>query len=792
MKSNLFPKWLLLSSCWAILLLTIRSPGESADETNSYWAIPLPGKQASNRPIVNRYGIPFVKGTLVFSPKGSARVNVGGIARRIFLLGMTTSAKISGWSDPTNYSVRYFIGDELGQIQLDYVDGTRQTFPLVLGQNIWWPPPFNLFPAQVPPADAKLNSAFAAALRLYLPAPVEDGNYVAVIAPKLVPLQSITVETSPAKKGTPVIAGITFELVGTNRIAGTTPLMPGAFSEGFTEFVEKKPLRPAGEEQNQTRHELKNLNLAFYSSDESFKGHVAPQTPQGYAGPDVSFKGGLAAEVLANAFSCNVQDMLNKIDPDGMYHTSTKGAVWWRDDGMGSTNTGKYYDQCWSRDMGRSLEELSELNYTNVALRSADYGLRMAHLWEENPLLKFHGEFLPPHWGRVINKPDNHIAFENDGHGLIIMFLYRLWERLPNRDEWLRARWPDIKAAGDWILWQFEHSKISGATGGALHTTGESASGSGNSVYPDVICMHALRALAQMADSIGETNSATQWHQRADEMQAAIGSHYIINDPKYGRVWTLEHAGWPYKSTILGPLVFLSDYEGFAPEEENDNWRSVNEAAYQRLIDTYQPFGFYGLTMGYGQGFVAQSALLLDRMHDATTMLDWAAKEIYDPRFGSFIVSEGVQMDPTGQFWFRFGDLGNGVQEAEIVKTLRMVIGVDDTQPGRLQFYPRMPYDWKEITVNKYPVLFENSGKLQNTFLNYNLVRSNNGMKLEISADEALGPVVMRLGPFEKKPEISKISVNGQSPTGAVVEHSGDSWWVRFSANVGIAKDNRG
>ena len=70
----------------------------------------------------------------------------------------------------------------------------------------------------------------------------------------------------------------------------------------------------------------------------------------------------------------------------------------------------------------------------------------------------------------------------------------------------------------------------------------------------------------------------------------------------------------PDKSTVLGPLIFLADYQGFAPEDDNAAWRPVNAAAYQRLIDTYQPFGFYGQAMGYGQGFVTQSALLLDRM----------------------------------------------------------------------------------------------------------------------------------------------------------------------------------
>lgn len=209
-----------------------------------------------------------------------------------------------------------------------------------------------------------------------------------------------------------------------------------------------------------------------------------------------------------------------------------------------------------------------------------------------------------------------------------------------------------------------------------------------------------------------------------------------------------------------------------------------NEAAYQRLIDTYQPFGFYGLTMGYGQGFVSQSALLLDRMRDATVMLNWLAKEIYDPRLGSFIVSEGVQIDPTGQFWYRFGDLGNGVQEAEIIKTLRLVLGVDDTQPGRTRFYPRMPYEWSEMAVEKYPVLFQGSGKLQAASLHYKLVRSGDGMELQIGADKDLGPIELRLGPFAKRPKASNILVNGQTPAGTAIEHSGDSWWIKFRSSL--------
>ena len=144
-----------------------------------------------------------------------------------------------------------------------------------------------------------------------------------------------------------------------------------------------------------------------------------------------------------------------------------------------------------------------------------------------------------------------------------------------------------------------------------------------------------------------------------------------------------------------------------------------------------------------------------------------------------------MEIDPTGRFWYRIGDLGNGVQEGEIVKTLRLVIGVDDTQPGRLQFFPRLPFDWTEMAVQKYPVVFENSGKMKTAFLHYQLERTANGMRLQIAADQELGLVGMRLGPFEQQSDVSDIQVNGQSPAGASIEHSGDSWWVRFKMMVG-------
>ncbi|MGH7940656.1 MAG: hypothetical protein ACREFR_06245, partial [Limisphaerales bacterium] len=656
---------------------------------------------------------------------------------------------------------------------------------LVLGESVWFGRPFYRY-QQPFPTDARLRKAFADALNLYPASPVKDGNYIAVITPKPGTVQSITIENSTNKRGTLILNGLTLETANDQDIPNATILPPDAFPPAFKRFIAAKSLRERGTGERQADEHLKELSLALYNSDKNFShSHVVPEAPRDYSGPEVSFAGSQYAKVLANVFSFNVQDISDKVDADGMYHTSTKGAISWNGNGFGTyeTNVGTYYATSWSRDMGRSLQELTILGYTNDAVRCADYCLRMAKLWE-NPKLAYRGHILLPHWSRVANRPQNAPPFENDGHGLVTMFLYKLWQRLPDRDEWLRARWPIIKDAGDWVVWQLNHPEISGSTNGVLHTTGECAAGNGYSVYGDYACMNALRALARMADSIEETNSADQWRHYADKMQLAMANQYIIDDPKYGLVWTLDHAGWPTHPTVLGPLILSADYDGFAPHNDTTSWRSVDEAAYQRLLDTYRPFGFYGQAMGYGQGFVTESALLLDRMRDATVMLDWIAKQIYNPRIGCFICPEGVQVDPTGRYWFPAGDLGNGVQEAEIIKTLRLVIGVDDTQPDRLQFYPRMPFNWKEITVKQYPVLFENSGKMDTTLLHYKLERSRRGMNLEIGADQPLGRVAMRLGPFERSPDLANIRVNGQTPRNARIQHSGDSWWVGFAVEL--------
>ncbi|HEY4001364.1 MAG TPA: hypothetical protein VGO93_21000, partial [Candidatus Xenobia bacterium] len=496
-------------------------------------------------------------------------------------------------------------------------------------------------------------------------------------------------------------------------------------------------------------------------------------------GPRVRFTGDVEADILTAMFYANVQDIRHKIDLTGMYHTSTAYAPSWGDyTGFGTwaDRVGRYYDESWTRDLGRSLQELTELGYLDPATSCADYCFRAARRWAQDPKLAYRGVQLPPHWSRIANRPEpmvGHGVFENDGHGLVMLFTYKLWQRQPDPAGWLRLHWSDVVAAGDWIAWQLDHPDVSGATQ-VLQTDSECAGGIGPAKYADMACLEGLDAYAAMADSIGASEAAERWRQTAARLRAGMEAAYFATDA-YGPTWTLRPAGWPHLSTNLGPLILRADLQGWSSEDEAADWRLRDLHAYQRLVDTYRPFGFYGSAMGYGQGFVTEAALLLDRMQDASAMLHWLAKATWYPRDQPFIVPEGCEIEPGGRFWHRVGDLGNGVQEGEAVKVMRLVLGVDDTRPERTRLMPRLPSPWTELNLSNYPVLTVDRGRPVTRHVTVRYHRAGDQASIDLASDGAIAHLDTRLGPFSHA--VDQARLNGQVVAGRP-EQSGDSWWL--------------
>lgn len=751
-------------------------------------------------------GVPFLVGAgSIAAENGGTVARIDCRVKHIYLLGMTNSLDQGNycWFSPMDYAGRFFVGDRLGAIRVSYADGAVDLYPLVLGESLWWGRKFTQNPEPFI-SDAAAAAALKDSLRLYPAAPTPDGRYLAVISPRSAAVQSVEIVDSAAKNGSPVILGLTVEPESGEAVPKGVALPHDAASAELAAFVKTSALRREGDDETTAAKKLVQLREALYTTRSNFPKHVDVTVPEGYKGPEFKFEGDAFAEVLTNVLYANLEDISERVDAEGMYHTSAKGAATWGGyEGFGTyqEGIGSYYPQSWTRDMGRSLGELCAFGYLDEAKRCADYVFAKARVWEERPELRLNGVVLPRHICRVLQGPSTDPGqgcFENDGQGLTALFVYNLWRRIPDRDEWLKAHWEDVQGLGDWVIWQFEHPEVSGAKE-VLRTDSECSGGIGYSVYADMACMEALKGLADMAVSIGHASKAAQWRARAEKMRAGCESTYIVNDEKYGKVWTLAHSGWPNRSTVMGPVIIPSDRSGFLGQT-NDKWRAYNDATYRRQVESYKPFGFFGVAMGYGQGFVTQSALLLDKMDDATEMLRWAARATYCAAYKPYIVPEGCEVDPTGRFWHRTGDLGNGVQQAEIVKALRVVIGIDDSSPSRLSLCPRMPVGWTGVSIGRYPAVIRPGAETEIAQLSYSLTHKQEGWRLDVSSDRPLPAVDMRLGPLVSDSSKSgswteslrgkvadSVLVNGTRVKADVVR-SGDSWWVKLSVPAGQTK----
>ena len=57
-------------------------------------------------------------------------------------------------------------------------------------------------------------------------------------------------------------------------------------------------------------------------------------------------------------------------------------------------------------------------------------------------------------------------------------------------------------------------------------------------------------------------------------------------------------------------------------------------------------------------------------------------------------------------------------------------------------------------------------------------------LELTLSANQEVRKVQIRLGPFNMEPKPGSLLVNGKIVAVSNTEHSGDSWWIRFTAPV--------
>jgi len=752
-------------------------------------------------------GVPFMAlppTSTAARENGETRLPCGFTADHLYLLGMIgmPDRGVPCWV-PWNPAERLFIGDRLGSVVIEYAGGKRDEIPLTLGHTAWWYAPYTGMGAVEPFASSPAARAvLEAALDIRPTGGIGGQAYFCAIQPRQERIAAIRIVDNPEKVGMPVITGIS---VDSRDRAGTLgpPLPATAATAGEAAWLRAHTISSTRPVPATVAGRLQALRHVLYTSPADCKGPIKVTIPAGFRGPRLTFRGPGAADILTGIYYHSLQDMDDKVDADGTFHTSTRAAPSWGGyEGFGAWHPayGAYYDHAWSRDLGRVLGELAEWGLTSEAEACVNWCNQwLGWLPAQFPRFQAAGQPVPGHWVRIINHPEwtqtkglpeGFGNLENDGHGLIMLFQYRAWLHAGRTPRWVQERWEAMRTAAEYVCWLLDHSEISGAHDDVL--VSDSEGGVGTSIYCDVPCMLGLRAYAEMAWVAGHNGECTRWRDYADHLQEGIGRWYAATDPRWGQVWD-EGKGpvWPFHHGTLAAAITWPDYRGLDLSLMPSDWLARCRATLRRQLAACRPDHASGVAMGYGQCFITQGALLLDEMAEASACVKRLAELTYYPGHKPFIVPEGVEITPDGRWWHRTGDLGNGVQEGEAIKCVRIILGIDDSDPARVRIMPRLPLDWRELVVEGYPVMAQaGEGVVCRSVTLQWWRHKESEYKITLAADGPLPALRIRLGPFDKEVRTVEASTREEQERRWTLTpfRSGDSMWAWLELPAGTEK----
>ncbi len=737
-------------------------------------------------------GIPFS----LFN-NGESFVNLSGgnydfatDGNQIFFLGMVTDFPEGsdrwGMSDRFySFQNRIFIGDRIGRILIKYKDGTQSNIPLLFGVNVW---PYEMY-SGTGPLDAKnifkggaieagpycepFESDADAALLLRKSLLLnEAGNfknakYIFALEGIEKSIKGIHILDDGNKKAGIVISAIT-SFNGDESNNDGEPNNGDESKQSFTinftninYFHFQNHIVP-----------MRNLSKRLYQ----YKNEIPSEIPivnetgrlSDFSNVSILFKGNSYADIFTNLLIVNYADMSeNKIDNNGDVHTSSLDAPsFGRYVGFGTfkEKDGAYYEQIWSRDAGRMLIELIKLGESERTVKAADKFIE--YLYDKNI------KFDVPNWKRVINAssvatPPQMISWssrENDGHGLIMLFIYDLIKHNYVIDDWVVSNWKHIEAAVYWYIWQIDTPEKSNFNG-LLYSDSEPAGGGGYDLYSNYIAYAAIVAFSELSSQFGFSECNSKWKNYSNVLLSGIKSEFEINESERGFLYTDTYTGfdsWALGFKMFAPLFAISDFITYDVDfyDKEIFKRSLN--TYKELLLDYKSSA-YGRMMGYCQAFALQSAILLDVYEDITELSETTSMMCYHKYDHNYIVCEGVIMHPSNEHWFRNGDLGNSVQQAEIVKCARLMIGLDDLNTKRgLRIVPRMPDTWTQISVSKFPLMVcqEFGKQAKNSDVNFDYYRINgqNEYRIVFQTENRICFDYLRAGPFSMEIETFEVS----------------------------------
>lgn len=505
--------------------------------------------------------------------------------------------------------------------------------------------------------------------------------------------------------------------------------------------------------------------------------------------PILRFSGTDSAKMMSTIFTENIHDLVEKVQMEpiegyekGFFHTSTI-----------EHPSICYYNSIWTRDAGRGLIELSRLGFNEEAETAADYILHHINKGD--------------HWGRTTHANDG-ISYEADGNALILLGLYNVWRMSSRKDELAKAYLSLIEPVINWL-----DSEMQANSCGYLLPCISELSGNPNTpyavtaIYPNYALQTALYGLHEMAVYAG-SESASRISEMEEKLRNAISDKLVAgklpsNTPKDcwlngldgrdGRPYDFsewDSTSWPvWHWTRQVPFILQPDVYGFSLKQDEqlpihkNSYRHVmnymNQGYYFRKYGFVSGSGWTGMggrhddaMCGYSQGYMTQAALMSDDVNTYSLLLEGICRLAYD---GEIVEDLADEMNPwvmhecftyenyekgldhtfgtrktniTGVGDY-FGDEGNLVQEAEIIKALRLVVGIDDSDSQVLRIMPRLPWRWDGISAENFP--FVNSdGKIGKISYTLNHDRAARSCKFSFSSTLPIESVDVRIGPFPK------------------------------------------
>lgn len=704
-----------------------------------------------------------------------------------------------GTSDPAQIR---FIGDKFGDLVIEYADGATESVPLVLGYTLWMHGIWNENPA--PFKGEHADAEYSGMLRRSLHVAgafegVESGLLKVELSGK--PVKSVTVVPEEGKDALPVFTG--GWLFGTEGPAGQ--------SSEYEEFFSAHTVKAGRSIPGAVRKDLKSICKALHTFDSDFKRKPVEYVSTMADAPSIRFSGDVLAQIANSVILCNIANLCDRTDEDGMIHTSYRNAPSWRYDGFGPyvVNANSYYDSFYSRDASRAIMTLDGFHQTGKAASACRFGNKWMMYYPEQGLT-LGGKLIPGHFSVIPNKPliystvltklgvpalsddpdggtmggwptrytrkrfgdecDNLGNQETDGHGLMMMANWVTWKALGADSQYVVDNWKYIEEAAKWIVWCFDNPELSFVKDNLLYGETEAAMNT-YTMYANVPCCFGLQCYSEMAAAIGRDDLAAKWLEYSARIRKGIDDGLTAGN---GTRWDSEHFGFFHDPVP----AMASDVYGYDMADIPQDWLARSRNTFDADLEKTTRHGWLGVNgLGYNHSMMTQNSLLLDRMDAAGKLMESLSKICYSPRLAEpYLVPEGASVDVGRGIWRRQGDLGNLVQLAEVLKCYLIAVGISPVHDGVLKLMPRLPEGW-EVEVEDFPV--QNTGA--NVSLKVGKARgAKQSIEYSVSDPQGINEIAVRFGPFRTDRDEAEVKLNGVVHTIPLSESGDSKWgWVR-------------